>query len=152
YTLKLGGDVGLNVDLTTDGIITFRSASHDVSSGSSGDQTSVNLNDSDGNRVLHLSFRRSQNLIVFNHKKNGTWGTEERVALGGKFFKPDTTVMVYDHGDRFQILIDYRTVHYFTKRITASVRSVSYFCNQGQTPVFSNTMQVIAYSSMGIIM
>jgi len=97
-------------------------------------------------------FRRSENLIVFNTKKNGVWGTEERVTLEGKFFKPDTTVMVYDHGDRFQILVDYRTVHYFTKRLSENIRSISYFCNPGQTPVFSNTMEVITYSSMGIIM
>ncbi|KAF9236897.1 hypothetical protein BU15DRAFT_49453 [Melanogaster broomeanus] len=111
YTLKIGGTVGLNADLTTDGIIIFRSASLDLTPVNNAgiDNASINLNDGNGNRLLHVSFRRAENAIVFNTSTNEGWGPEERVALGGKFFKPDITLMVYDHGDRFQILIDYRS-------------------------------------------
>ncbi|KAF9236887.1 hypothetical protein BU15DRAFT_63608 [Melanogaster broomeanus] len=66
------------------------------------------------------------NRVQHYTSKDGGWGSEERVALDSTFFQPDPTVMVYDHGDRYQILIDYRTVYYYDKRINANVRSVSY--------------------------
>jgi hypothetical protein len=56
--------------------------------------------------------------------------------------------MIYDHGDHYQILFDYHTVHYYKKRILKSATSISYGIADGQSLVFSNPLAVTTYSSM----
>jgi hypothetical protein len=117
------------------------------------DNTAFNLLDKAGDILLHISFRRPENAIVFNTcPKNGGWGKEERVTLSGTFIGADTTVTVYDHGNRYQILIDYHTVHYYEKRINQPTSCVSYTINENQTPPFSNPIAVSTYSSLAKIM
>lgn len=152
YLLPLSQTVNLKSEFIADGIIVFQSATLDLNPSKTGtntiDNTAVNLLNS-GDNLLHISIRRPENAIVFNTlPANGNWGTEERVTLQGKFVGPNTTITVYDHGDRYQILCDYHTVHYYTKRIKKNVTSVSYTINQGQTPPFSNPLAVTTYSSM----
>ncbi|KAI9454510.1 hypothetical protein HD554DRAFT_2043017 [Boletus coccyginus] len=159
YTLDVGKEVYLKGgDITTDGIIAFWPVSYDETPDLKHgiDNTNLNLRDNDGNVLLHISFRRAENAIVFNTKKVGVgWGQEERVPLDGKIATPasNTAIMVFDFGNHYQILIDYRSVHSYNKRLAGkNVRSISYGVNPGQTPVFGNRMQVVTYSSLELIM
>jgi hypothetical protein len=158
YTLDIGKDVYIKGgDITTDGIIAFWPVSYDQTPDLKHgiDNTNLNLQDNDKNLLLHISFRRAEDAIVFNAMKTGVgWGPEERVPLDGKISTPasNTAIMVFDFGSHYHILIDYRTVHSFKKRLFGNVRSVSYHVNAGQDPVFGNRMQVVTYSSMELIM
>ncbi|KAI9458793.1 hypothetical protein HD554DRAFT_1691010 [Boletus coccyginus] len=158
YTLDVGKQVYLKgSDITTDGIIAFWPVSYDETPDLNHgiDNTALNLRDKDGNLLLHISFRRAENAIVFNTNKVGVgWGQEERVPLDGKIATPasNTAIMVFDFGNHYHILIDYRSVHSYNKRLAGNVRSVSYGVNPGQIPVFGNRMQVVTYSSLELIM
>jgi len=63
----------------------------------------------------------------------------------------NTTITVYDHGDRFQVLIDYNTVHYYVKRIQENGTAVSYTINANQVSPFSDTLAVTTYDSFASI-
>ncbi|KAG2063839.1 hypothetical protein BDR04DRAFT_1122996 [Suillus decipiens] len=158
YTLDIGKDVYIKGgDITADGIIAFWPVSYDQTPDLTHgvDNTSLNLQDHDKNLLLHISFRRAENAIVFNTKKSGAgWGPEERVPLDGKISTPasQTAIMIFDFETHYHILIDYRTVHSYKKRLPGNVRSVSYHVNPGQKPVFGDRMQVVTYSSMELIM
>ena len=82
---------------------------------------------------------------------NGTWGKEERVPLKGLFVGLNTTITVYDHGDRYQVLIDYKTIHYFVKRIKENGNAVLYSINPDQISPFSDTLAVTTYDSFANI-
>jgi len=158
YTLDVGKEVYIKGgDITTDGIIVFWPVSYDRTPDLKHgiDNTYLNLRDNNGNSLLHISFRRAENAIVFNTKKVELgWGQEERVPLDGKIATPagKTPIMVFDFGNHYHILIDYRTVYSYNKRLPGNVRSVSYGANEGQNPVFGKRMQVVTYSSMELIM
>ncbi|KAG1877915.1 hypothetical protein DFJ58DRAFT_753215 [Suillus subalutaceus] len=158
YTLDIGKDVYIKGgDITTDGIIAFWPVSYDETPDLKHgiDNTNLNLQDNNKNLLLHISFRRPENAIVFNTMQTRVgWGTEERVPLDGKISTPasNTAIMVFDFGSHYHILIDYRTVHSYKKRLPGNVRSVSYHVNLGQNPVFGKRMQVVTYSSMELIM
>jgi Galactoside-binding lectin len=153
YLLPLTQSIKLKAEFKAEGIVVFQSASLDLSPSKTGtnslDNTAINLMSNEGDYLLHISIRRPENAIVFNSMPaNGNWGTEERVTLQGKFVGPNTTIMVYDHGDRYQILFDYHTVHYFVKRIKKNATNISYSINKDQTPPFSNPLAVSTYASM----
>lgn len=153
YLLPLTKTVALKKEFTADGIIFFQSTTLDLNPSKTGtntiDNTAFNLLSPEEDFLLHISFRRAENAIVFNSRTvNGDWGAEERVTLKGRFVGPDNTVTVYDHGDRFQILIDFHTAHYYTKRIKKNTTSVSYTINPNQTSPFSDPVAVQTYSSL----
>ncbi|KAF8465081.1 concanavalin A-like lectin/glucanase domain-containing protein [Kalaharituber pfeilii] len=121
YILSLDKIITLRRAVQPDGIIIFQSPSVDfrtTNAGTAGtmDCSNLNLLNHSDDIILHMSFSRQENTIVFNTRRNGKWESEEREVLTGVASGGVTNVMVYDHGDRFQILIDGRTVHYFTKR------------------------------------
>lgn len=156
YLCSLDGKVQLNEPLKTDSLVVFQSASLDLKPSQTGNQidnSALNLLDQQNNVMLHISIRRTENAIVFNSREhNGNWGKEERVTLKDRFVGPNVTVTVYDHGDRYQILIDYRTVYYYNKRIRGDCTTCSYSMNQGQSPVFSNPIAVNTYKTMANMM
>jgi len=147
YLLSLTQTCELKDDFTADGIIVFQSDKLDLNSPGN-DNTAISLLNS-GDCLLVIAIRRYENAIVFNSKTaEGDWGPEERETLDDKFPGPNTTITVYDHGDRYQILFDYHTVHYYTKRITKNANSISYTVNPDQTPSFSDPLAVTTYTSM----
>lgn len=155
YLLPITQTVTLKSQFKAENIIVFQSAKLDLtpSTGPGIDNTAVNILDAAGDILLHVSIRRAENAIVFNSLPvNGAWGTEERVTLRGLFGNGlNTTITIYDHGDRFQILIDYKTVHYYAKRIQANGTAISYAINPGQISPFSNTLSVTTYDSFANI-
>jgi Galactoside-binding lectin len=149
FLLNIKGKTTLNEPLKPNGIIVFQSGSLDLKPspnlGPTGiDNTAINLLSVKDDILLHISIRRRENAIVFNTCPNGGgWGQEERVPLKGAFTdRRDPTITVYDHPDRLQIMCDYKTVHYYNKRIRDSVAKVSYGINEGQTPPFSDVLAV----------
>ena len=107
------------------------------------DNTNVNFYNAGGNNILHISFRRAEQQIVFNTAPEGyNWEQEERVALP-ELRSNNTFIIVYDHGNRYQIIINGRTVHYFNKRYGGQGLEVSYEVNEyTKNSFFSDTLNV----------
>lgn len=70
------------------------------------------------------------------------------MPMKGLFFKePNPTIVIYDNGDRYQVMVDYVTVAYFEKRIKEAGVAVSYDMDIDQVSPFSNTLAMTAYTS-----
>ena len=155
YLLPITETVTLKSEFKAENIIVFQSAKLDLtpSTGSGIDNTAVNILDDAGDYLLHISIRRKENAIVLNSKTaGGAWGKEERVTLEGRFVNGlNTTIAVYDHGDRFQVLIDYNTIHYYDKRILENGTAISYAINPDQVSPFSDTLAVTTYEAFANI-
>ena len=110
------------------------------------DNTNLNFYNEAGNNILHISFRRVEEEIVFNTAPDGvSWEQEERVPLPGKLRRNDTYVIVWDQGDSYQVLIDGFNVKHFNKRYGGNGVAVSYEVNEHtQKPIFSQTIDVQA--------
>ena len=155
YLLPITQTVTLKTPFKAENIIVFQSAKLDLtpSTGPGIDNTAVNILDALGDVLLHISIRRKEDAIVLNSRPaNGIWGQEERVPLKGLFVDaPNTTITVYDHGDRYQVLIDYKTIYYFVKRIQKNGTAVLYSINPDQISPFSDTLAVTTYDSFANI-
>ena len=155
YLLPITQTVTLKTPFKAENIIVFQSAKLDLtpSTGPGIDNTAVNILDALGDVLLHISIRRKEDAIVLNSRPaNGIWGQEERVPLKGLFVDaPNTTITVYDHGDRYQVLIDYKTIYYFVKRIKENGNAVLYSINPDQISPFSDTLAVTTYDSFANI-
>ena len=129
YLLELGKTVHLEEDLTAGEIAIFQSSTLDLTPPKGGPPNEGTVIDfvRDGDILLHISIRRKEGVIVFNSKPAGAdWEKEERIPLAGALHAPHTTIMVYDHGDRFHILTDYHTLHVFHKRIYKNAKGFHY--------------------------
>ncbi|KAH7931246.1 hypothetical protein BV22DRAFT_7019 [Leucogyrophana mollusca] len=156
YLLPITTAVTLKNEFKAEGIVDFQSSKLDLNPSSAGtnqiDNTSVNLLSAKNDCLLHVSIRRAENAIVFNaHEADKDWGKEERVELKGAFVGPDTVITICDHGDRYQILTDYHTVHYFNKRISGNANQLSYMINKNQVSPFSDTLACQVYGSFADI-
>lgn len=149
YFINVNKTIKLDSEFKTGNLAVFQSAALDLTVPSgSGDNTSINILQGES-YLLHISIRRDTNLIVFNSKAaGGSWDTEETVSLEGALTGPPTTVTVYDHGDRFQILGDFVTLHYFTKRIKGNADSFSYLANTDKALIFSNPLAVTTTTAL----
>ena len=156
YLLPITESVTLNSEFKAENIIVFQSAKLDLgpNTGTGFDNTHVDINSADGDVLLTVAIRRAANAIILNSKPvDGSWGTEEKVTLEGRFVSDglNTTITVYDHGDRFQVLIDYNTIHYFVKRIEKNGTAVSYGIHPNSSSPFSDTLAVTTYDSFASI-
>ena len=154
HFLNIGKTIRLKNEFKAGGIVVFRSATldlHPAPSESGHDNPSVNVVRGD-NILLHIAIRRTENAFVFNSKPTGgEWGHEERKPLKDAFKRKQTSIIVYDHGDRFQVLIDYNTIIYYKKRIAGNSDGFSYYVDATLSP-FSNPLVVSVYTSLaGII-
>ena len=66
--------------------------------------------------------------------------------MKGIFKEPNPTIVIYDNGDRYQVMIDYITFAYFEKRIKEDGVAVAYGKDMEQF-LFSKTLVMIAYTS-----
>ncbi|EAU92504.1 CGL3 lectin [Coprinopsis cinerea okayama7 len=149
HILRLESTVDLSEPLKDNGIIVFQSDKLDLEPspnlGPTGiDNTNVNLINAKGDVLLHIGIRRRENAFVFNSIPYGeSRGPEERIPLEGTFGdRRDPSITVFDHPDRYQIMIDYKTVYYYKKRLEGRCEKVSYKINEGQTPPFSDVLGV----------
>lgn len=151
YFLDLGKTVDLDDEFKTGETAIFQSSSLDLtppSGGPASEGTIINIwHDKD--ILLHISIRRKEGVIVFNSRRAGAdWDKEERIPLAGALHGPHTTIIVYDHGDQFQILTDYHTLHTIQKRIYENGKSFSY--HSDATPAaLSDQLAVTTIRSIG---
>lgn len=146
--VHIGGTVKPKNEFKEGGIVVFRSTTLDLIPAPSGnDNTNINIMHGES-FLLHISIRRRENTFVLNsiHANDNCWGPEVRKPLVGAFQGKHTTVTVYDHGDRFQILIDNHTLHYYMKKIPGTADSFSYNVDTFPPP-FSKTLTVTTYNS-----
>lgn len=149
YILQAGAIVYFRKKFTSDGIIILRSSTIDLFNS---ENTDINLHNASGQVVLHISLRRDENVIVFNTYRDNHWEVEERVGFEGNFTSEDghielsPSITICDHEDRFQVMINYRTIHYFKKRFLDNAAAVSY--NSSHKPLFSDILDVDVYPSL----
>lgn len=152
YFLELSKTVKLAKEFKEGGIAVFQSSSLNLTPPTGGgDNIMINILCGD-NILLVISLRRDIEKIIFNSKPaGGSWGAEERVDLKGVFSCNYPTIRVYDHGDRFQILADSETIHYYQKRISGNADSFSYE-TQKSPSICSDTLAVTVFRSFaGIV-
>ena len=95
-----------------------------------------------------MNIRPGQGFFVFSARMgNGFWGSVQTVPLKGLFKGPNPTIVLYDHGDRYQVMVDYVTVAYFEKRIKQDGIAVNYDQDPHQASPSSNTLAITAYAS-----
>jgi hypothetical protein len=86
-TLRIGRSVQFDVGLMEREVVVLESDTMDVRQGDDShgiDGVWINYIDSSGDTVLHISFRRRRNQIIFNCRRNGQewgYGLEERIPL-----------------------------------------------------------------------
>ncbi|KAK8013735.1 hypothetical protein PG991_009328 [Apiospora marii] len=113
------------------------------------DNTSVIILSVEGDHLLHISFRRAENQIVFNSCPSGPldslkWGKEELIPLQGVFSRTDITIAVRLEADKYEIYIDDSIIHTFTKRIRKNAQKVTCRANRESRAVFANPIGVVA--------
>ena len=156
-----GAHVDLETPLSTGMVVALSSGHHDFtpcsdvanSANPKGHriETNINLENKAGDVVLQISIRRAQNVVLFNAKaKNSVldgWGQPESVPMNLINPSPSTsglTILVCDRGDKYQILFNLTTVHYFVKRREGAACLVKYedkSCDK-PTPTLSPTLLV----------
>ena len=152
YILEIKNTTTLQEAVRNDGVIVFKSATLDLVDADGGwDNTALNLVNAAGDIILVIAIRRRQQIVVFNNKPaGGSWTSEEIIPFSDQFSGPGATVTVVSHPDRFQILFDNKTVHYFNKRGNDNdVTSVAYTINADQgTSLFADNLGVTTYASL----
>jgi hypothetical protein len=105
------------------------------------DNTNINILSADGDYLVHISFRRAEDQIVFNsHEAGSPWGDEEHVSLAGVFNKTDVTIAIRLEDTLYQVYVNDSIVHTYNKRIIKDAQAVSYEANS--EPVFTNPIGV----------
>lgn len=114
-------------------------------------ETDIHLLNKIGDVVLKISIRRAQNAVLFNAQAKESlldgWGRPESIPLNIVNPSPPTsglTISVCDRGDKYQILFNLSTVHYFAKRFPGPATLVFYddkSCGK-PTPTLWNTLTV----------
>ncbi|KAH6886713.1 hypothetical protein BKA70DRAFT_1165193 [Coprinopsis sp. MPI-PUGE-AT-0042] len=86
YPLPLNQTVNLHQVVYGPVHLVFHAPGIDLHSKGRNDNSNINLMNQQGDIILHISFRRAQNAIVFNDRKyNGAWGTEQRIPFKDVF-------------------------------------------------------------------
>ena len=148
YLLPINKIIRLEAQFKAGGVLIFQSAGLNmnscVSHGCRG--VWINILDASNNTILHMSIRRGEGSLIFNDFNRG-WGRQQDVPLKGLFKEPNPTIVFYDNGDRYQVMIDYLIVAYFEKRTKEDGVAVVYGKDPEQVSPFSNTLAMTAYTS-----
>ncbi|RYP39140.1 hypothetical protein DL767_002320 [Monosporascus sp. MG133] len=142
--LFLNNTVTFGTVINTGSYIVFYSAWYNAALDTQGyeDDTNVNVLSAEGDTLLHISFRRWKNSIVFKSGRKGhDWSDEECVCLQGVLNKTDVTIAIRLEADCYQVHINDCIIHTYPKRITEDEKAVSYMCN-GQT-IFTDPIHVV---------
>jgi len=131
--------VKLSHSIKTNGIIMFRSSQLNRSKGNHKAHAGLDLVAGNKDVLLHIGFRRDQNVIIFNARTSyGQWLREERISFRNRLRGKNHTVTVCDHGNNFQILFNGKPGHTFTKQLRGQVSSLRYTVGNGEVPLFSD--------------
>jgi hypothetical protein len=104
--------------------------------------TQVNLLSDDEDRLLHISCRRNEHVIVFNSRKaGGEWGKEERVQNHSLWENGTATIGVQVSADTYTCSINYSPIHVYNKRIAKEAKGALYKADQ--TSSFGNPIKVV---------
>jgi len=165
-TLNAGYWMNLPIPLSTGMVIAFHSAQQDLAPCSKGAsaanpnghpiETNIQLCNTKvgrdtGHILLEISIRRAENAVLFNAQAKESvldgWGQPESIPLSMVNPSPSTsglTILVCDRGDKYQILFNLSTVHYFAKRFPGPTTSVLYLdeSNGKPTSTLSETLKV----------
>ena len=145
---------GLPTPLSPGMVIAFNSTQHDLSLCSKGVSaanpkgypiaTNILLLNKTGDVVLQISIRRARNAVLFNAQAKESlldgWGQSESIPLSMVNPSPLTsglTISVCDRGDKYQILFNLSTVHYFAKRFPGPATSVVYLDKSNGKPTLT---------------
>jgi len=148
YYLSKGTTVKLQKAVEPGGMVSLQSSSWDWRTTQTGDNTSLNLLNSAGDYLLHISLRQGENAIVLNSRDaDGSWGPEERITLRDTFVASNFSVSVRHHKDGYELLFSYQPATYYKKRIAGVISSVSYLVNGSYSPL-SESLIVSAFDAM----
>ncbi|KAF5681253.1 FAD NAD(P)-binding domain-containing protein [Fusarium heterosporum] len=142
--LSLGNSYSFDKILEAGSFILFYSATYNLLPDKSVeiDNTSINVLSSEDDVLLHISFRRAENQIVFNSRlRNYGWGKEERVSFQGVLSKTDATVAVRLETNSYTIYIDDSIIHTYSKRILKDAQRISY--QTARESLFTNPIGVV---------
>ena len=130
------------------GMVSFQSSSWDWRTTQTGDNTSINLLNSAGDYLLHISLRQGDNVIVLNSRyANDSWGSEERIQLRDTFVASNFSISVLHEKDGYELLFSYQPVTYYKKRIYGVISGVSYLVDGSYSPL-SEALIVSAFDAM----
>ncbi|CAA7264390.1 unnamed protein product [Cyclocybe aegerita] len=152
YSISAGSSVDLAASATTGDIVTFISSALNLNvSAGSPNNSSLNLLAENGAYLLHIAFRLGENVIVFNSRQpDAPWLVEQRVSnVANQFTGLDGKAMVtvFDHGDKYQVVINETTVIQYVKQITSPTKTLSYQGGEG-TSIFSPEIEAVTYTSL----
>ncbi|CAA7264389.1 unnamed protein product [Cyclocybe aegerita] len=147
YDISVGSSVALVDPVTTGDIVTFRSTDVNLNvnpgTGNSVNNSVLNLLAENGAFLLTIGFRIGQN-------PDGPWLVEQRVSNVADQFTGRTgkaSVTVFDHGDKYQVVINEKTVIQYTKQISGPTKSLSYEA-PGNASIFSPEVEAKTYTSL----
>lgn len=148
--------INLATEVKQDGIIVIKSSTVNLTASSASDRAQINLLNATDDILLHIGLRRDCDIIAFNTKpKNGSWGSENNVHyLRNLFLHPSdgSSITIIDLGDRFQVLFDFKTIHFFKKRLGGNVAKLAYFLDPDSGSPLADILDVTVhtdYSQMG---
>jgi hypothetical protein len=141
-TLRIGRSVQFDVGLMEREVVVLESDTLDLRPGieknGSIDGVKINFMDLAGNTVLHISFRRRQNEIVFNCRRKGKqydYGLEERVPLLkslGYFRSSMLTSIGCSYDGRFyDIYLNTQRTFVYRRHFGGPIVRLEYACHEG---------------------
>ncbi|KIM47202.1 hypothetical protein M413DRAFT_23445 [Hebeloma cylindrosporum] len=158
-TLEVGGSIRLKSPLTKGMILALKSRRLDLSAPKhkSTDPMKLQLWNKAGEIVLQILIYSKENMVSFNSRTQVSlldgWGERETIFHIATSFQSTSrfTISVHDCGDKYQILFNLTTVHFFQKRfsINSSATKVTYRQGSGNDSptTLSPSLQVSVYSS-----
>jgi hypothetical protein len=116
------------------------------------DNTYFNLLSSDGDLLLHITFRRPRNVVFNSRSHEWGWGPEEYRSFQGCFQNGRGDITVTETISAFDIVIDNTLRHTYTKRIFRPTVGVAYWENQPMPfNMFASDLVVsVSYPSISV--
>ncbi|TFK18261.1 hypothetical protein FA15DRAFT_675404 [Coprinopsis marcescibilis] len=160
YILQNHQTVKLHRELLPQSIVVVQSETfnHTVAAGPS----VIEFLSHSGNVLLHIALRPHENTIRFDHRYfNASWVRRETIDFYDAGFqqnKPVTTIMVLDHGDKYQVFFDYNPAAFYYKKgiFHENIVAVRYNGDQDYHSqahrVFGDNLRVSTYDSMRELM
>lgn len=158
-TLEVGESIHLQTPLTKGMVLAFKSRRLDLTAPKyeSMDPTRLQLWNKAGEIILQISIYTKRNEVSFNSRTLVSlldgWGERETIHnVATSFQSPSRfTISVHDCGDKYQIIFNLTTVHFFQKRFSINSKATKVAYRQGSdyhsATTLSPSLQVSVYNS-----